>query len=227
MPTVLITGANRGLGLEFARQYAAEGAEVIATCRNPDAAIDLRALPGRIAVERLDVTSDDDARALAGRLAGKPIDIFVCNAGHMPPKVASLAEVAEADFLTVMLANVMGPIRVTSLFLDQIARSERKTIAVVSSRMGSMGENARGGAYLYRASKAALNAVMKSLSVDLAARGITVTMLHPGWAKTAMGGPNADIDLAVSVAGMRRAYETLTPGETGRFLNFTGEAIAW
>ncbi len=225
MPTILVTGANRGLGLEFVRQYAATDARIIATCRKPGEAGALAELAaagrGRISVARLDVDSDADMAALAADVP--PIDILVCNAGVNTPSTA-IATVPRDEFDRVMRTNVMGPIRLAGALLDKVRESERKVIGFLSSRMGSMTES-RGGSYLYRASKAALNSVVRNLSIDTPE--VTMVALHPGWVRTDMGGPSADIDAATSVAGMIRVLDRLTPADTGRFLNYTGDPIAW
>jgi NAD(P)-dependent dehydrogenase (short-subunit alcohol dehydrogenase family) len=230
MTTVLITGASRGLGLEFTRQYLAAGATVIATCRDPDAAPELRALvaaaAARAELHRLDVNSAEETRALAHALDGRAIDILVCNAGVNTPRVP-IGQVDEASFSQLMLTNVMGPIRLVGALLENVARSDSRLMVFLSSRLGSMAENARGGAYVYRASKAALNAVVKSLSVDLAPRGITTVLLHPGAAKTAMAGANGAVEVADSVAGMLAVIDNVTPAATGQFFNYDGTPIPW
>jgi NAD(P)-dependent dehydrogenase (short-subunit alcohol dehydrogenase family) len=227
MTTVLVTGANRGLGLEFVRQYAALGAEVIATCRDPSAATELRALAGpRVSVQPLDVNDPVQTQALVASLQGRAIDVFVCNAGiNSPP--ATIDAVDEDGFLSVMRTNVMAPMRLVGLLADHVARSEQRTILFLGSRMGSVGTNERGGAYVYRASKAALHAVVKSLSIDLAPRGIVCVLLHPGAAKTAMAGARGTVEVADSVAGMLAIANRPGIAINGRFFNYTGEEIPW
>ena len=227
MTTVLVTGANRGLGLEFVRQYAARGADVIATCRDPVAATELQALAGpRVSVLPLDVNDPAQAQGLAASLQGRAIDVFVCNAGiNSPP--AAIDAVNEDGFLAVMRTNVMAPMRLVGLLAENVARSEQKTILFLGSRMGSMGANDRGGAYVYRASKAALHAVARSLSIDLAPRGIVCVLLHPGAAKTAMAGARGTVEVADSVAGMLAIADRPGPAVNGRFFNYTGEEIPW
>lgn len=228
MTTVLVTGANRGLGLEFVRQYAARGADVIATCRDPGAADDLRALSrdGRVSVHGLDVNDAAQAAALVAGLNGRPIDVFVCNAGiNSPP--AKIDAIDEAGFLRVMQTNVMAPMRLVGLLADQVAASSERRMVFLGSRMGSVGANDRGGAYVYRASKAALHAVVKSLSIDLADRGIVCVLLHPGAAKTAMAGARGTVEVADSVRGMLAIVDRAAPAESGRLYDYTGAEIPW
>jgi NAD(P)-dependent dehydrogenase (short-subunit alcohol dehydrogenase family) len=226
--TVLVTGANRGLGLEFVRQYAASGADIIATCRNPEAADELRALAagGRLSIHALDVDDAAGSKQLVERLDGRPIDVFVCNAGvNTPP--AQIGDITESEFLRLMRTNVMAPIRLAGLLLDQIATSADRRIVFLGSRMGSMGANDRGGAYLYRASKAALHAVVKSLSIDSAPRGVICVLLHPGAAKTAMAGARGTVEVPDSVRGMLAVVDRATLAESGKLYNYTGEELPW
>ena len=229
MATILVTGSNRGLGLEFVRQYAAAGHRVIATSRAADPGAELRTLAeanGEISLHQLDVDDAGQARALAQTLAGIPIDIFVCNAGiNSPP--ATIDAIDEAGFLKVMQTNVMAPMRLVGLFADQVAASELKRMAFLGSRMGSVGANDRGGGYVYRASKAALHAVVKSISIDQAPRGIISILLHPGAAKTAMAGARGTVEVADSVAGMIAIIGGAGANENGRLFNYTGEEIPW
>jgi NAD(P)-dependent dehydrogenase (short-subunit alcohol dehydrogenase family) len=231
MPTVLITGASRGLGLEFARQYAGAGWRVIATCRAPEKADALRvvaaAAEGRVAIEPLDVIDRAGSTRLVKMLGKRPIDLLIANAGVMGPRSYAPTTVDDTAWGEVMRINVMAPLRLAMLLADQVAASERKQMAFVSSRLGSIGANSTGGLYVYRSSKAALNAVVKGLAVDLAARGITAVALAPGWVKTDMGGPHADLDAATSIAGMRRVLDGLTPAESGRLIEHTGEILPW
>lgn len=227
MPTVLVTGANRGLGLEFARQYAAQDWRVIATCRDPGKASALEGLGSAVTIHALDVTDATAVEALAWKLRRESIDIFINNAGIYGPEQAELGNIDYAAWGEVMRVNVMAPLMLCTRLLEPVARSELKQMAVLTSKMGSIGDNTSGGSYLYRSSKAALNAVMKSLAVDVKARGITVAILHPGWVRTDMGGPNALIDADESVTGMRQVLSRLTLEESGRFLDFRGNLIPW
>ncbi len=228
MTTILVTGANRGLGLGFVRQYAARGATVIATCRDPDGAAELLALAeaGNVEIHPLDVNDSGAAARLVAALGGRPIDVFVCNAGiNSPP--AKIDAIDEAGFLRVMQTNVMAPMRLVGLLADHVAASNAKKMVFLGSRMGSMGANDRGGGYVYRASKAALHAVVKSLAIDLSERGIICVLLHPGAAKTAMAGARGTVEVADSVRGMLAIVDRATAAESGKFFNYTGEEIPW
>ncbi len=230
MPIVLITGASRGIGLEFARSFAADGWWVLAGCRQPDRAHDLKALAadsnGAVRVHRLDVTDGLRVEALARELAGDPIDILLNNAGIMGPR-SGFGETDYDEWLPVFAVNTLAPMRMAERFVEHVAGSERKLIVNISSRMGSIEENTSGGNYIYRSSKAALNMVAKGLSLDLAPRGITVAVFHPGWVKTDMGGQSALITPAESVAGMRAEIDGFTPKETGSFHAYDGSGIPW
>jgi len=226
MPCVLITGANRGIGLAFARSFAADGWRVYACCRQPDKARELKDLAGEVTVHRLDVTDSLQVAGLARELAGQPVDILLNNAGIY----GSRTGFGETDYdlwPQVFQVNVMAPLRLAERFVEQVAQSESKLIVNISSRMASIAENSSGGGYVYRSSKAALNMVAKSLSIDLADRGITVVMFHPGWVQTDMGGPKAAVTAGESVAGMRAVIERLTSADNGRFFTYDGTEIPW
>ena len=227
MPTVMITGASRGLGLEFTRQYAAQGWRVIATCRAPADAGALAEVKGTVEVHPLDVSDDAAIESLAGALDGQAIDLLVNNAGIYGPRTSDLGTIGYHAWGEVMRVNIMGPLKVAELFTEHVARSGLKLMVAISSRMGSIAANHGGGSYIYRSSKAALNAVMKSLSVDLGARGIAVVVFHPGWVATDMGGADASLDAPESVAGMVKAIATLGPGDGGRFINHDGTEVPW
>ncbi len=230
MPTVLVTGASRGLGLELARQYAAAGYRVIAACRRPDAAGDLAALGRRVEVHRLDVRDAVQINALAKELAGTPLDLLISNAGVYGPRGLALGALDYDAWEEVLRVNLLGAIRVTEALIENVAagRDGRGgTLAFLSSRMGSIGANAAGGEYAYRTSKAALNAAVKCLAIDLAPRGIVAVALHPGWVRTDMGGPDAELDVPESVAGLRRVIDGLEAADSGRFLNYDGSEIPW
>ncbi len=232
VPTVMITGASRGIGLEFARQYAADGWRVLATCRDPGRAEGLARLAaeagGEIEVRALDVTRGEAVARLAAGWAGRAIDLLVNNAGiYGPRERADLGRVDYSAWAEVLDVNVMGALRVAEAFADHVAASDRRLIAVISSRMGSIAENETGGNYIYRSSKAALNAVVKSLALDLEPRGVVAVAFHPGWVRTDMGGPGAAIDAETSVAGMRRVIAGLGAADSGRFLDYEGAVVAW
>lgn len=237
MPTVLITGANRGLGLELARQYAGDGWRVLACSRHPDAA-ELEALaqghPG-VSLHRLEVTDAASVGALALALRETAIDVLLNVAGVMHRRAAAADGTSRAafgaldyeDWERVLAVNVLGQARVAEALVDHVAASEQKKIVTLSSELGSVGANKTGGLYAYRSSKAAVNAVMKSMAIDLAPRAIIAVPMHPGWVRTDMGGPKAPLSAEESAAGMRRVIAGLTPADSGRFLQWDGKELPW
>ncbi len=228
--TVVITGANRGIGLEFARQYAAEGWRVYATCRQPERAMELSQLaaanPG-LAVHPLDVSNAMQIRAFAAVLGNEPVDLLINNAGTYGPDGVRFGNTDETGWIDNFRTNVIGPMKMMEALADNVAASELRLIASLSSKMGSMADNGSGGAYIYRSGKAALNAVMKSAAIDLAPRGITAVVLHPGWVRTAMGGPNGEIDADTSARCMRELLARVTPDDAGSFFDIDGSIIPW
>jgi NAD(P)-dependent dehydrogenase (short-subunit alcohol dehydrogenase family) len=227
MPSVLITGANRGIGLEFARQYAADGWSVYAAVRDPGAAQDLHRIDGDVTPVALDVTDPASVAILSERMRGIPLDMLINNAGLYGPRRPELGAIHYPAWEEVLLTNLIGATRVTEAFLDHLRAGEGRTIVVLSSKVGSMADNRSGGGYIYRSSKAAVNSVFHSIAIDLAPEGFRVAILHPGWVRTAMGGANALIEPAESVAGMRRVIANLTPERSGLFLNHDGTVIPW
>ena len=223
MPLALITGANRGLGLEFTRQYLQDGWRVIGCCRDPDAAHELANAGAE--VMKLDVTQAADVTAVSKQLVGTSIDLVVCNAGVTGPRTPVLTSVTQADFDHVMRTNVLGPMWISAALADHLRPGG--TIVYLSSRMGSIGAMNNAGSALYRASKAALNAVVKAVALELASRGVTAIALHPGWVKTDMGGAGADIDAGTSVAGMRAVIERAGARVSGHFFDYTGKEVPW
>jgi NAD(P)-dependent dehydrogenase (short-subunit alcohol dehydrogenase family) len=227
MPTVLLTGANRGLGLEFARQYAGRGWRVHACCRNPASAAELNRMAGpSLTVHALDV-SDFDAVAVLARSISEPIDVLLANAGVYGPNKMVLGQIDYAAWEEVFRVNAMAPLRLAECFVEHVARSQKKTIAAITSLMGSIAANSGGRHYLYRSSKAALNAVVKSLAIDLRERGVTAVTVHPGWVKTDMGGADADLEIPAAVSSMIGVLERLRPGDSGKFLNYDGGELPW
>lgn len=226
MPTVLITGASRGLGLEFARQYAADGWRVHACCRTPERAGELAAVTGDVRVHGLDVTDAAAIRSLVGALAGEAVDLLVNNAGIMGHR-QSLGRIDYDGWAEVLRTNTLAPIAVTEALLDNLEKSGAAKVALMTSRMGSIADNTSGGTYAYRTSKAALNAAGRSLALDLGARGIAVVLLHPGWVRTDMGGAGGQIDAPQSVRGLRRVIAGLSAADSGRFLAYDGREIPW
>lgn len=224
---VLITGAGRGIGLEFARQYAETGWHVHATCREPKSASELLTLPGEVTVHKLDVTHPKQIGHLQRELEGVPIDLLINNAGVIGPRERSFGDLDYEAWEDVLRVNTLAPIRIAEAFIDNIQASERKLIVSLTSVYGSIGSNNSGGSYLYRSSKAALNAAMRSLAVDLRDEGVTVVVFHPGWVRTDMGGPNASLTPQDSVAGMRALIDLLKPSQSGRFYGYDGAEIPW
>ena len=227
MPTVFITGANRGLGFEFAKQYAAARWRVIAACRDPAKAEALSAVEGDVQVETMDVDDDASVASLSDKLKDEAIDLLINNAGIYGPKHLSAEDMDYEAWGRVLRTNTMSPFRVTMAFLQQVRNSDQKIIATLSSKMGSLNENQDGGEYIYRSSKAALNAALKGLSYDLADAGIRIMLMHPGWASTDMGGPSAPLLPADGVAGLRKVLAGIKDGETGVFYDYNGGELAW
>lgn len=225
MSTVLITGANRGIGLEFARQYAAEGWRVIATCRRPDRARELAALG--VEMRALDVADAAGIDELARWLGDAPIDLLINNAGIYGKESLRLGAIDVDEWLAVLRVDAIAPIKVTEALMDNLAASPRPVVANITSKMGSIADNASGAAYSYRSAKAALNAASKSLAVDLAGRGVVVVVLHPGWVQTDMGGAGALISPATSVHGLRSVIARCAMADSGRFFAYDGTEVPW
>jgi NAD(P)-dependent dehydrogenase (short-subunit alcohol dehydrogenase family) len=227
MASVLITGANRGLGLAFVRSYAGDGWKVHACCRQPEKAKTLKQVEGDVEIHRLDVTDGLSVAALTRGLGDEPIDVLINNAGLFGPRKGRLGNIAYDDWLQVFETNVLAPLRVTEKFLEHVAASERKLIVNISSKMGSITATSGGNQYIYRSSKAALNMVSKNLAIDLRDKGISVIAVHPGWVRTDMGGPDADLSPEDSVAGMRNIIDSAGPQQSGRFFSYNGEELPW
>ena len=222
--TVLITGANRGIGLELARQYAAAGWRVIGTARKPDAASELRELDASIV--QLDVTDPSSVERWAQDLAGTPIDLLINNAG-IQPLMWTLEEVDFDDFERALAVNTVGPVRVTRALLPHLRAGTLRRIVNVTTNLSSIAENTEGGFYGYRESKAALNMFTKSLAADLGKEGFISIVLHPGWVKTDLGGPQAPLEVEDSVRGMIRVIDGLSSADNGTFHTWAGERMAW
>jgi len=231
MPSILITGANRGLGLEFTRQYLADDWQVYAACRDPKSASELRRLAAgsrhKPRIIALDVTDSTSVKAAAGEILGNPIDILINNAGVGGPRGQRIGNIDYESWARVLDVNTLGPMRVAETFLDNVGQSERKVIVTITSGMGSIADNTSGGAFAYRSSKAGVNMVMRSLAIDLAPRGITCVVINPGWVQTDMGGPNATLSVADSVKRLRRLIDNLGLAQSGKFFNYDGREYAW
>jgi NAD(P)-dependent dehydrogenase (short-subunit alcohol dehydrogenase family) len=204
---------------------------VLACCRQPEAAPELKALADQhpsIELHGLNVSRFADIDALSLALRDRPIDVLINNAGvYGDAQRQVLGQIDYAAWDDVFRVNAEAPVRMVEAFLPQLAASRRKLIVAISTLMGSIGDNTSGGHILYRSSKAALNAAMKSLALDLRDQGIGVLILHPGWVRTAMGGPQAPTLPAESIAGMRQVIEAWRPEATGQFVNFRGEVLPW
>ena len=224
MKTVLIIGASRGLGLEFVRQYCSDGWLTLGTCRSPEQDALLTSV-GATAL-RLDVGDENGFANLAKALDGTRIDVCIYNAGVSGPRSANVTAPAADEFDAVMHANVLGAMRAIPVVAPALAKAGG-TFAFVSSKMGSIGLMSNANSVTYRASKAALNAVVKAASMEWGPKGVTCMTFHPGWVKTDMGGINADILPVESIAGMRKVIANATPESNGRFFNYTGEELAW
>lgn len=222
--TVLITGANRGLGLEFARQLHAAGAEVIGTARKPDSADDLKSLGVR--VEQLDVTDAESVAALAAQLEGVPLDVLLNNAGIFPNRGSFEGE-DPAEALRVFDVNTIGPMRVTQALLPNLRRGDRKLVMNMSSGLGSIANNGRGSSAAYRSSKSALNMLTKTMAMDLDSEGFIFVAMSPGWVRTDMGGERAQLSPEESVGGMLGVLAPLTPADSGRYLSHDGKELPW
>lgn len=229
---ILITGSNRGLGLELARQYAQDGWRVYATCRRPCLATALHALDDRfenLSIHPLDVTDAHELGALAAELRGEPIDVLYNNAGvYLEPTYQgpSLGSLRYDDWLHTLAVNTLGPMRVTETLVENVALSEKKLVAVQTSHMGSIADIETPGSYYYRSSKAALNAAMRALAEALLPRGIGVLLLHPGGVRTRMG-PADGIAAEDSVRGLREVIAGFRIEDTGQFVRYDGSRMPW
>jgi NAD(P)-dependent dehydrogenase (short-subunit alcohol dehydrogenase family) len=225
---VLITGTNRGIGLSFVEQYAKDGWNVIACCRDPQSATELQALASKhrnIQIIALDMADFSQIDAVALQLKEQKIDVLINNAGVYPE--SSFNDVDFDDWASAFKINTMAPLKMAEAFMPHVAASQLKKIVTLSSKMGSVDDNTSGSSYIYRSSKAAVNMVMKSLSIDLKPYGIAVVTLHPGWVQTDMGGPNGLIDSQTSVTGLRKVIADLSLANSGKFIAYNGSEIAW
>lgn len=227
---VLVTGANRGIGLELAKQYSEAGWVVHACCRDPEQAEELKAVSSRhkglLHIHQLDMKDFKRIEGLAGQLKGSPLDILFNNAGTNEPAVQSFGRVDESAWLDAFKVNTIAPFKMAEAFFDNVSKGRRKIIASMSSIMGSIASST-GGYYVYRSTKAALNMAMKTLSMDLRSAGIKVVCIHPGWVKTRMGGPYATISTEESVSGIMALLDGLRAEDSGKFITYEGKEIMW
>lgn len=238
MPTLLITGANRGLGLNLLKLYDQEGWTIHACCRNPDSATDLQAVAddsaGRVTLHPLDVEDPSTIAGLKTALGATPIDMLINMAGYLGEKALrepdGLQPFGVTDYDVMEKAyriNCVGPLRVCEALVDNVEASDQKTIINVSSIVGSIGGDTFGNFYMYRPSKTALNAITHAMAINLKDRGITVIPFHPGFTKTDMGGPTADIEIEDSVTGIKAVLDKVTIADTGRYLTWDGGELPW
>ena len=228
--TILITGANRGIGLEMVRQFADTDSQVLATCRAPDETRDLQQLaswhPERITVYPLDITSSVSIAALKESIGDLPLDILINNAGSYGP-TKPFGQTDPEAWMNTLRTNCIGPLQMMEIFASNVAAGSGKLMVNLSSKMGSMTDNSSGGVYIYRSSKAALNAVVVSAAHDLLQQGIIVVAMHPGWVLTDMGGPGAEMTVTESVMAMRRLMDDFKLSDSGRFIDINGADIPW
>ncbi len=227
MPTVLITGANRGLGLEFVKQYAADGWTVIATCRNPIGVGELAEIKGDVSVYGLDVMNTPSVTRFVQDLKGQPIDVLINNAGVYGPKPVKAADVTIEDWTPVMQTNAMAPLFMSRALLPNVQASERKMIVNISSIMASIEQGSGPSEYIYRSSKTALNMVMACYAEEIVETGVGIVLFHPGWVQTEMGGANATMTPTESITYLRASIEKLTLADTGTFKNYDGTPLPW
>ncbi|MCM5506584.1 MULTISPECIES: SDR family oxidoreductase [Vibrio] len=226
MKTVLITGANRGIGLSLVKNYLAQGWQVHATYRSEKSSQDLLELEGdNLTCHPLDVTDYQGLSEFANALPA--LDVLINNAGYYGPKGYGFGNTDIDEWRKVLEINTIAPLKLVEALFPNLQKGQLKKIACLSSKVGSMTENTSGGGYIYRSSKAALNSVVKSLSNDLSSQDFTVLALHPGWVQTEMGGPNALIDTQTSAAGLVEVIESADISRSGEFINYDGTALPW
>jgi NAD(P)-dependent dehydrogenase (short-subunit alcohol dehydrogenase family) len=221
---ILISGAGRGLGFELARQYAEDGWRVIGTVR--DAAARKRLEKVGVEATIADVTRLDQVREVAKKLQGVALDVLFCNAGITGKRGMALGSFDYASWEEVLRVNLLGAAALAEALIDHVAASERKVIAMMSSRLGSITESS-GMTLPYATSKAALNMLVKGLAATLAPKGVITVALSPGWVRTDMGGAGAPLASETSVAGLRKVIAGLTPADSGKFFSYDGSAIPW
>tara|TARA_B110000008_G_scaffold272719_1_gene305849 strand:- start:656 stop:1342 length:687 start_codon:yes stop_codon:yes gene_type:complete len=228
MSTVLITGANRGLGYEFVKQYSENGFEVLACCRNINNAKELKELAetsNKIKVYELDVGNVKAIKSLSQQLQNEKIDVLINNAGIY--RSSTVGNINYDEWIESFKVNTIAPYQIVENFLNQIINSDLKKVVSITSKMGSIDDNTSGGSYIYRSSKTALNSMMRSLTHDLKNQGIATLTLHPGWVRTDMGGPGGWIDSFESVQGMIKQIDKLTLDNSGTYLDYAGKSINW
>lgn len=227
---VFITGANRGIGLELTRQYLAAGEKVFASARDPSIESLSRLTeryPDNLKIVMLDVTDESNIQTVAGSLEGTSIDLLINNAGLFHSKHEDFSSLNPDIWVEEFRVNSIAPFLVTRALKSNLANASSSVVGMISSKMGSMGDNQSGGNYSYRSSKAALNAVSVSLANDLSDLDISVVALHPGWVQTDMGGPNGLIDVETSAAGLKAILDKAGKAESGKFYDYSGKQLPW
>ena len=231
MPTVMITGTNRGLGFEFVKQYAADGWRVFAARRRPTSADSLRLLAerskGLVEVVTMDVTGLRSVRQAAAQIGDGAVDLLIDSAGIAGKPHQKAGNVDYESWAEVFNVNTMGPLRVTEAFIDHLSRSERKLAVTITSGMGSLTGNTSGGSIAFGSSKAAVNMLMRGAAIDFAPRGVACVLNNPGWVKTDMGGTRAPLTPEERVTALKRLIETLGSAESGKFFDYDGREHAW
>jgi len=228
--SILITGTNRGIGLEFVKHYLKNNEKVIATYRNKNSAKDLLELKNttsNLSLVELDVSNPNSINEFASKITDQPIDTFINNAGVFGPRNNEFGNFNAKEWLHVFNINTIAPLLITQKILKNLRLGKNKKLVFISSKVGSIEENTGGGMYIYRSSKTALNQVIKSLSIDFKDENFIAAALHPGWVQTDMGGPNALIDTKTSVKGMTEVIDSLVLKNSGRFYNYDGSSIPW
>ncbi|MFJ1267891.1 SDR family oxidoreductase [Legionella lytica] len=226
MKTALITGANKGIGFESSRQLKEKGYYVIGCCRNPDRADSLKQLADEVI--QLDVTHDNEITSMVKTLNHRPIDLLINNAGTSGEQGVTVGNINRQNFIDVLNVNCISVVKICDALLPNIQSSEDKSILVISSQMGSISDNHQGRSYAYRSSKAALNCVMRSFAIDVQSTGVHVMLIHPGWVKTDMGGPNGLVEVQASVSGMLEQVDKNISKSHAEVLHcFDGDTIAW
>lgn len=227
---VFITGANRGIGLELTRQYLAAGEKVFASARDPSIESLSRLTeryPDNLKIVMLDVTDESNIQTVAGSLESTSIDLLINNAGLFHSKHEDFSSLNPDTWIEEFRVNSIAPFLVTRALKSNLANANSSVVGMISSKMGSMGDNQSGGSYSYRSSKAALNAVSVSLANDLSDLDISVVALHPGWVQTDMGGPNGLIDVETSATGLKAILDKAGKAESGKFYDYSGKQLPW
>jgi NAD(P)-dependent dehydrogenase (short-subunit alcohol dehydrogenase family) len=231
MKTVLITGANRGIGLEHARRYVNRGMRVLAAVRLPAEALELQELkethPKLITILAYDAANLESPQKLAKEINQMPIDLLFANAGVISDSPTTFGSVDIEKMLELIRINAFAPLKLAEALSENVIHSERKLMAFQSSLMGSVSDNGSGGSYAYRVSKCALNMIVKNISNDLRSSGVTAVAMHPGWVRTRMGGPKATLSISQSVVGQQALIDSLSIHQSGQFINFDGTQLRW